>query len=111
MPELNQTHYTNDTYQQIFIDTLSVYNYHTLLNLFRWGVFGSVGYTSSDERFSASLGLRSDGNNYSGRMKNMLRQLSPRLSLSYRWLKNWSISGHWGLYYQLPPYTSLGFKD
>lgn len=109
--ELNQTHYTNDTYQQIFIDTLSVYNYHTLLNLFRWGVFGSVGYTSSDERFSASLGLRSDGNNYSGRMKNMLRQLSPRLSLSYRWLKNWSISGHWGLYYQLPPYTSLGFKD
>lgn len=71
--ELNQTHYTNDTYQQIFIDTLSVYNYHTLLNLFRWGVFGSVGYTSSDERFSASLGLRSDGNNYSGRMKNMLK--------------------------------------
>lgn len=109
--ELNHTHYTNNTYQQVYTDILSVYNYQTSLNLFRWGVFGSIGYTSPDERFTASLGLRSDGNNYSSRMKNMLKQLSPRLSLSYRWLDHWSISGHWGLYYQLPPYTSLGFKD
>lgn len=109
--ELNHTHYTNNTYQQVYTDILSVYNYQTSLNLFRWGVFGSIGYTSPDERFTASLGLRSDGNNYSSRMKNMLKQLSPRLSLSYRWLDHWSVSSHWGLYYQLPPYTSLGFKD
>ena len=77
----------------------------------RWGLFGTVNYTSIDERFTASLGLRADANNYSAAMKDLSDQLSPRLLLSYQLTEHWSLSGNAGLYYQLPPYTALGFKN
>ena len=41
----------------------------------------------------------------------MSDQLSPRLSLSYRLTDGVYLSGNAGLYYQLPPYTGLGFKN
>lgn len=85
-------------------------DYHTSLNLLRWGLFASMNYISSDESFTASLGLRADANNYSDRMKELWRQMSPRLSVSYRLLDGLFLSGHVGLYYQLPQYTALGFK-
>ena len=44
-------------------------------------------------------------------MKGMSDQLSPRLSLSYRLTDGVYLSGNAGLYYQLPPYTGLGFKN
>lgn len=43
-------------------------------------------------------------------MKELCRQLSPRLSVSYRLIEGLTLSGHVGLYYQLPSYTALGFK-
>ena len=77
----------------------------------RWGLFGTISYSSMDERFTASLGLRADANNYSSAMKSLSDQLSPRISLSYQLAEHWFVSGNAGLYYQLPPYTALGFKD
>ena len=56
------------------------------------------------------MGVRTDGNNYSDKMKELWRQLSPRLSVSYRLIEGLTLSGHVGLYYQLPSYTALGFK-
>ncbi len=44
-------------------------------------------------------------------MKNLSDQLSPRLSLSYQLADHWFASGNAGLYYQLPAYTALGFKN
>lgn len=108
--ELNYSNYTNQTRQRIFgYTTLS--NYQTDLNIFSWGGFFSTDYISSDKRFSASAGIRTDGNNYNREMKELWKQLSPRLSLSYELTKQWTLSGNAGLYYQLPPYTALGFKD
>lgn len=101
--ELNYSQYTNTTYQKLFTDRLRVFDYHTGLDMLRWGIFASADYTSVDERFTASLGVRTDGNNYSDRMKELWRQLSPRLSLSYRLAEGLFLSGHMGLYYQLPP--------
>ena len=34
----------------------------------------------------------------------------PRLSVSYRLIEGLTLSGHVGLYYQLPSYTALGFQ-
>ncbi|MCQ4762106.1 TonB-dependent receptor, partial [Alistipes onderdonkii] len=48
---------------------------------------------------------------YSARMAKFWRQLSPRASVSYQLGKGWLLSGSAGLYYQLPPYTALGFKQ
>lgn len=78
---------------------------------YEWGIFGTVNYSSMDERFTASLGLRADANNYSSAMKSLSDQLSPRISLSYQLTDHWFVSGNAGLYYQLPPYTALGFKN
>ena len=44
-------------------------------------------------------------------MKSLSGQLSPRISLSYQLTDHWFVSGNAGLYYQLPPYTALGFKN
>ena len=55
--------------------------------------------------------MRADGADYSARMARFWRQLSPRASVSYQLGKGWLLSGSAGLYYQLPPYTALGYKD
>ena len=108
--ELNYSRYVNKSFQRLYSDRPTVYNYDTNLNLFRWGLFASADYTSPDESFTASLGVRTDGNNYSDKMKELWRQLSPRLSVSYRLAEELFLSGHMGLYYQLPAFTALGFK-
>ena len=108
---LDYSQYSNTTFQKIYTDRAQTFDYHTYLGIMRWGLFGTINYTSIDERFTASLGLRADANNYSAAMKDLSDQLSPRLSLSYQLTEHWSLSGNAGLYYQLPPYTALGFKN
>lgn len=108
---LDYSQYSNTTFQKVYTDHAQTFDYHTYLGIMRWGLFGTINYTSIDERFTASLGLRADANNYSAAMKDLSDQLSPRLSLSYQLTEHWSLSGNAGLYYQLPPYTALGFKN
>lgn len=108
---LDYSQYSNTTFQKVYTDRAQTFDYHAYLGIMRWGLFGTVNYTSIDERFTASLGLRADANNYSAAMKDLSDQLSPRLSLSYQLTEHWSLSGNAGLYYQLPPYTALGFKN
>ena len=108
---LDYSQYTNTTFQRVYIDEGRTFDYHTYLGMWRWGIFGTINYATTNERFTASLGVRTDANNFSSGMKGMGDQLSPRLSLSYRLTDGLYLSGNAGLYYQLPPYTGLGFKD
>ena len=108
---LDYSQYTNTTFQKAYTNQAQTFDYHTYLGMMRWGLFGTISYSSMDERFTASLGLRADANNYSSAMKSLSDQLSPRISLSYQLAEHWFVSGNAGLYYQLPPYTALGFKD
>lgn len=108
---LDYSQYTNTTFQRVYIDGGKTFDYHTYLGFWRWGLFGTISYATPDERFTTSLGVRTDANNFSSGMKGMSDQLSPRLSLSYRLTDGVYLSGNAGLYYQLPPYTGLGFKN
>lgn len=108
--DLNYPRYKSNEYRKVFANALREYDYHTDLSLWRWGMFASVDYAAPDKSFTASMGVRTDGNNYSDKMKELWRQLSPRLSVSYRLIEGLTLSGHVGLYYQLPSYTALGFK-
>ena len=108
--DLNYSRYKSNEYRKVFANALREYDYHTDLSLWRWGLFASVDYAAPDKSFTASMGVRTDGNNYSDKMKELWRQLSPRLSVSYRLIEGLTLSGHVGLYYQLPSYTALGFK-
>lgn len=105
------SHYYNSTFQRMFSDSLYITNYLTRLGIVGWGAFASARYKSADERFFATVGLRLDGCNYSTRMSELWRYVSPRLSLSYRLKPSLSLKAGAGIFYQLPSYTSLGFKS
>lgn len=103
--------YSNHTYQKVFTNSPHIWKYETDLNLLRWGIYATAQYESLEGRFTASLGVRADANNYSSKMNNLLDQLSPRLSVSYQVYKDIYLNATLGRYYELPPYTVLGFKD
>lgn len=108
---LDFSQYSNKNFKYVYNNAATIENYNSHFNDLRWGIFGTINYASDDERFTASLGLRADANNYSSYMNDLTDQLSPRLSLSYQLNRNLFVSGSAGLYYQLPPYTAMGFKD
>lgn len=108
---LDYSQYVNTTFQEVYTNQAGTSAYHTSLGILRWGLFGTINYSSTDERFTASLGVRADANNYSSAMESLSDQLSPRIALSYQLADHWFVSGNAGLYYQLPPYTALGFKN
>jgi hypothetical protein len=104
--------YKNATQTQRFYGNEIVdINYNTTLNLMKWGIFGQISKNIFNERLTLSLGLRTDANNYSQSMNNMFQQFSPRLSASYSITNQWSANFNTGRYYQLPSYTSLGYKE
>lgn len=109
--ELNNSIYSNNSRQKIFGNSGILSVYETSLNIFSWGAFFSSDYTTADKRLTLSAGIRMDGNTYNSEMKQPWKQLSPRLSASYKLTPQWTLSGNAGLYHQLPPYTALGFKD
>jgi hypothetical protein len=104
--------YSNSTYQQIFIsDSLREVDYDSFLDFYKWGLFVQASKKFYKDKLTVSLGIRSDANNYSESMQNLINQLSPRLSLSYSLTKKLSINFNTGKYFQLPAYTTLGYRD
>lgn len=109
---LDYVQYNNKSFQLLFIDGKDVnWDYNTELGFAKWGVFSNVDYISPNERLKASLGIRADAASYSSATNKIHKQISPRLSLSYRLIANLNISANVGRYFQLPPLTALGFKD
>lgn len=108
--ELSYSNYANRTLQRRYTDRTELADYRTRLGTVGWGLFFAAEYASPDRRFTASAGLRADGCDYSTSMAQPWRQLSPRGSVSYALSDAWSVSGSAGIYYQLPPWTALGFK-
>lgn len=104
--------YTNATMQRRFYNgnVLNV-NYDTDLNLVKYGIFGQVSHEFLAERLTLSAGFRMDGNSYSSEMNNLLKQFSPRVSASYLFAPKWSLNLNSGRYYQLPPYTAMGYQQ
>lgn len=104
--------YTNSTQQSRFYgDGILNVDYNTSLNLVKWGLFAQASKSFFSERLTLSTGMRADANNYSSGMNNLLEQFSPRFSASYSLTPQWSLNFNTGRYYQLPPYTTLGFQQ
>ena len=110
---LEYAKYTNNTYQKIFIENqLRTLNYNSLIEMWKWNVFGQVNRAFFNDRLNLNLGIRMDANNYSDRMNNLLKQFSPRFSASYAFVPDkFFLNFNVGRYYQLPAYTSLGFRS
>lgn len=109
---LDYVQYDNKSFQRLFLSGRDIdWNYETDLNFAKWGIFTNIDYVSPNERLKASLGVRADAASYASTMNKIYKQISPRLSLSYRLIGNLNASANIGRYYQLPPLTALGFKD
>ena len=109
--EASYARYTNRTVQRMFTDNRTSWlEYDTDLGIWSWGGFVSADYTSPDQRFTTSLGIRADASNFV-KMRNPFNNLSPRISANYTFNEHWSVAGNVGIYYEMPPYTALGFKD
>lgn len=85
--------------------------YNSKINQHKGALFGQASRSFLNNRLSLSLGLRTDINSYNSRMANPLRQLSPRFSVSYTLKPGWNINFNTGRYYQLPPNTTLSYRD
>ena len=104
--------YTNSSYIKTSTPAgIITDNYNSKLNINKYGLFTQLSKGLLQERLILSLGLRTDWNDYSDKMDNPLEQLSPRFSASYRLSTQWSLNFNTGWYCQLPPYTSLGYRN
>jgi hypothetical protein len=91
--------------QPVTLDNVSSFD------MFKWGLFGQVSKDLLDDRLVLSFGLRADANNFNDEMSNLLNQLSPRISASYKLTEGWYLNFNTGRFYQEPAYTTMGFKN
>jgi len=105
--------YTNNTFQKIFTgNQLRTLDYHSRIELWKWSLFGQVNRAFFNDRLNLNLGMRMDANNYARNMNNLLKQFSPRFSASYAFVPDkLFLNFNMGRYYQLPAYTSLGYRS
>jgi hypothetical protein len=104
--------YTNSTYNQIVLDgAVSVIDFESRLPVNKFAVFSQVSKELVKNRLMVSFGLRMDCNDYSEEMSNPLDQLSPRISASYALSEKLNANFNVGRYFQLPPYTIMGYRD
>ena len=104
---LTSAKYTNNT-KFNFYDI----DYSTDLNLIKYGFFVKSSKLIFNQRLGVSFGFRFDQDNFTSD-NNIFSNFSPRLSLSYSLSEdnNWKLNLSTGLYYKIPTYTALGFKD
>lgn len=104
--------YFNNTFQELFIgNEMVVIDYNSSLELFKFAGSAQLSRTFINDRLTVSVGIRTDFNNYAASMINPLDQLSPRVSASYVITDKWAATASTGRFYQLPAYTTLGFRD
>ena len=104
---LTSAKYTNNT-KFNFYDI----DYLTDLNLIKYGFFAKSSKLIFNQKLGVSFGFRFDQDNFTSD-NNIFSNFSPRLSLSYSLSEdnNWKLNLSTGLYYKIPTYTALGFKD
>ncbi len=104
--------YNNSTYNKIFVNGVaSIVDYRSDFMMHKFGGFAQYSRKFFDEKLSLSGGFRWDGNDYSDEMSNPIEQTSPRFSLSWSITPKISFNFNTGIYFQLPPYTILGYQE
>ena len=105
--------YGNTNYNQIALPngTNQIIDFDANINFFKYGLFGQVSRTLLNDDLTLSVGTRFDGNTYSSSMQNLLKQYSPRVSVSYKLNDRINLNANTGIYHQLPSYTMMGYRD
>jgi hypothetical protein len=105
-------HYRNSTYRKTYSNGApQELDYNTNLLFSKFNAFGQISKSLLKDKLTLSLGVRTDANTWGESMGNPLKQISPRFSASYALTDKVNINTSIGRYYQLPPYTALGYKN
>lgn len=104
--------YNVSTFNRIFTSAgPQTIDFASNFDLNRYALFAQGSQKFVDERLTLSLGFRMDANDYSTEMSNLGQQFSPRFSASYALSERLAVNFNTGIYYQLPPYTILGYQE
>ena len=104
--------YKNNTFNRISTPSgIQLIDFASELNFNKFSLFIQATRGFFGERFIVSLGGRTDFNDFSKDMKNPFKQISPRASITYNISEKLSLNFNSGIYYQLPAYTVLGYRD
>ncbi len=104
--------FNNRTFNRIFTSAgPQTIDFSSAFDMNKYYFFVQASRKWLDERLVLSLGVRTDANDYSDETSNPLEQLSPRFSLAYAFTERLSFNFNTGIYYQLPPYTILGYQE
>jgi len=104
--------YNNNTNRIVFANNaLLNINYFSEFSLVKWGASAQLSKQLFNNRLTLSAGFRGDANNYSKSMTNLFTQISPRFSLNFMFTKKLGFNFNTGRYFQLPAYTTLGYKN
>lgn len=105
--------YTNSTFSRFTLPdgSTGTADFSSAVDLHKWGAFGQVSRSFVEGRLLLSLGARMDGNSYSTQMAKTYETFSPRFSVSYAINDQFNLNTNVGRYFQLPPYTTLGFRN
>ncbi len=104
--------YNNRTFSRIFTNSgPETIDYFSNLSFSKYAFFGQVSRKWLSERLVASLGFRMDATTYSDETNSLLDQFSPRFSLAYSFSDRWAFNFNAGRYFQLPPYTLMGYQE
>ncbi|MFR9651046.1 MAG: carboxypeptidase-like regulatory domain-containing protein [Rikenellaceae bacterium] len=107
--ELTYTQYGVDSYTSLVSGGENLYN--TTLGLFGYGLYAGVSDRWLSDRLTASFGIRFDANDFSTQTLKFWCQPSPRLSVSYLLPANLTLGAAVGLYWSMPPLTSLSYEE
>ncbi len=104
--------YKNTTFQKIANSSgVSEVNFSSELSMLKYNVFGQLSKSYLNYKLDVSLGFRIDGVNYNSEISNPFNQISPRVSLSYELSDKLNLNASSGIYYQLPAYTIMGYRN
>ena len=105
---VQRVNFSNNT-----INMVDNFNFNSEIDFTRYGASVQASRLSLDQRWSFSLGFRVDGNSFTDGGNRFWEQFSPRASASYTFdqQRKWSVNASMGLYYKIPPYTILGFRN
>ena len=80
-------------------------------NFIRYGGFVQAGSRFLNNRLSINAGIRIDANSLENSEADPFKQFSPRISASYALAAKWNVSASYGIYYRLPSYTQLAYRQ
>ncbi|MFI3262484.1 MAG: TonB-dependent receptor [Rikenellaceae bacterium] len=102
----------SSTYQSVYSgDTQTLYNYDNDLSIWRYNIYASFSRSFFDNKLVTALSARADGMTYSSNTSNMFKQVSPRLSLSYKLDTRLTLNASVGRYFQEPTYTMMAYNN